>query len=352
LTNAKDCNKSGLKNKMEKTSMHRYTRRSALSIRSIAMLMVLAVLTAASPLMAYTRQSTAYPVYVPESSLSGELSSMGSDTLVYLMSFWAVEFRHLHPAVAFRVVAPGSATAPPALAAGLSNFGPMSRRMKEEEISAFVAKYGYRPTEIRVGIDTLAVYINKDNPIQGLTLAQVDALFSAGRKCGYQQDVTRWGQLGLTGDWAQREVSLYGRNPLSGTRAFFSEHAMCKGEYKKSLKMLSTSVDVVQEVAGNSGGIGYSGVGYRKSGVRVLPLAAKAGMPYVEATPDKALSGEYPLTRYLYVYVNKDPSRPLPPLERDFLHLVLSQRGQELVANDGFIPLTADMVREELAKID
>jgi phosphate transport system substrate-binding protein len=306
----------------------------------------------ARPLSADTQASQGYPVYAPESRLMGELSSMGSDTLVYLMSFWAVEFKRLHAGIVFNVIAPGSATAPPALLAGASHFGPMSRRMKDEEVAAFVAKYGYRPTEIRVAIDALAVYANKDNPIEGMTLAQVDAIFSSGRKCGYREDISRWGQLGLKGDWAQRDINLYGRNPFSGTRAFFSEHALCKGEYKKSLKMLPTSVDVVSRVSWHTAGIGYSGVGYRKPGVRILPLAAKAGSPFVEATEAKALSGEYPLTRFLYIYLNKDPAKPLPPLERAFMRLVLSQRGQELVANDGFIPLTADMVREELAKLE
>ncbi len=312
----------------------------------------ISVWTLAHPLPADAQLSRAYPVYAPEPGLTGTLSSMGSDTLVYLMSFWAVEFKRLHAGSVFNVVAPGSSTAPPALLAGAANFAPMSRRMKDEEVAAFVAKNGYRPTEIRVAIDALAVYANKDNPIEGITLAQVDAIFSASRKCGYQQDITRWGQLGLQGDWALRDINLYGRNPSSGTRAFFSEHALCKGEYKKSLKMLPTSVDVVHMVAWHSGGLGYSGVGYRKPGVRILPLAAKAGSPFVEATATKALSGEYPLTRFLYVYLNKDPAKPLPPMERAFMRFVLSQRGQELVANDGFIPLTTDMVREELAKID
>lgn len=316
------------------------------------MLGIIAIMAFIPSVMAETQPTADYPRAEPVSSMAGQLSSMGSDTLVYLMSFWAVEFRRQHPQVAFKVVAPGSSTAPPALLAGSANFAPMSRRMKDTEIAAFVAKFGYPPTEIRVGIDTLAVYINKDNPIKGLTLAQVDAIFSTERKCGHPREIIRWGQFGLTGDWARREISLYGRNLLSGTRAFFAEHALCKGEYRKNLKMLPTSVSVVNEVSWHEGGIGYSGVGYRKPGVRVLPLAAHAGSPFVEATPDKAVSGEYPLTRFLYVYLNKDPARPLPPLESAFMRLALSPRGQQLVANDGFIPLTTDMMRQELAKLE
>jgi phosphate transport system substrate-binding protein len=293
-----------------------------------------------------------YPVYAPVPALAGELSSMGSDTLVYVMSFWAVEFKRMYPQVRFNLVAPGSATAPAALTAGLANLGPMSRRMKEDEIAAFVQKHGYPPTEIRIGLDTLAVYVNRDNPVKGMTLAQVDAIFSSARKCRYPRDITRWGQLGLGGEWAQREVQLFGRNRFSGTRAFFAEHALCRGEYKKTLKEMTTSVDVVSKVGWHAGAIGYSGVGYRNPAVRVIPLADRSGTPYIEATRENAISGAYPLTRYLYVYVNKDPSRPLPPLEQEFMRMVLSGKGQAIVENDGFIPLAPGMIGEELAKLE
>src|SRR3990172_4756179 len=135
------------------------------------------------------------PEYKTASGVSGNISSIGSDTLANLMTLWAEEFKRLYPNVNIQIQAAGSSTAPPALTEGTSNFGPMSRAMKGEEIAAFEAKYGYKPTQIKVAIDALAVFVNKDNPIKGLNLAQVDAIFSATRKCGYSEDLTTWGQL-------------------------------------------------------------------------------------------------------------------------------------------------------------
>lgn len=292
------------------------------------------------------------PRYEPDAPMSGALSSVGSDTMVYLMSFWAVEFKRMHPGVKFSIVQAGSSTAPPALLRGDANLGPMSRRMKDKEIAAFEAKYGYRPTELRVALDTLAVYVNHHNPLPGLTFAQLDAIFSSTRRCGSTSDLTRWDDLGLKGEWAGREINLFGRNTLSGTRAFFSENALCNGEYKPSLKMKTTSTEVVGSVSGSIDAIGYSGVSYLRPGVRVLPLAREAGQAFVEASPENAYNGRYPLTRFLYLYLNKPPQRPLPPVEREFVRFILSAAGQAIVENDGFIPLSAELVNAELKKLE
>lgn len=280
------------------------------------------------------------------------LTSIGSDTMIYLVSFWTIEYKNLHPRYRVSIVQAGSATAPPALLSGEADIGPMSRKMKHEEIEAFTKKYGYPPTEIRVALDTLAVYVNRNNPVPGLTIPQVDAIFSSSRRCGALSDIVNWGQLGLGGEWANREIALTGRNLLSGTRAFFAEHALCKGAYKSSLKMKTTSTDVVSTVSWQGEAIGYSGVGYAKPTVRVVPLAMKTGEPFVEATPQNALNGRYPLTRSLYIYVNKPPGQLAPGRVRAFIEMALSARGQEMVAQDGFVPLTPEMTRVELAKLD
>ncbi len=298
------------------------------------------------------RAETPLPRYVPAADLTGTLTSIGSDTMVYLVSFWAVEFKKLHPRVQVRVTQAGSATAPPALASDESNFGPMSRPMKDKEIAEFEKRHGYRPTEIRVALDTLAVYANQKNPIAGLTMPQVDAVFSSERRCGEKIDAQRWGQVGATGEWADRGIDLYGRNLISGTYAFFREHALCKGDFRKTLQMKPTSADVVNAVIAKPNALGYSGIGYLRAGVRALPLAARAGEPFVEATPENARNGRYPLTRFLYVYVNKAPGKPLPALEREFLRFVLSESGQAVVENDGFVPLTGEQLRAEQAKLD
>ncbi|GAB6043841.1 PstS family phosphate ABC transporter substrate-binding protein [Endothiovibrio diazotrophicus] len=305
-----------------------------------------------APAMAAVTVDSSLPDYAAASGVSGNLSSVGSDTLANLMTLWAEEFKRNYPNVNIQIQAAGSSTAPPALTEGTSNVGPMSRKMKNKEVEAFEKKYGYKPTYIRVAIDALAVYVHKDNPIKGLAIPQVDAIFSSTRKCGEAEDVTRWGQVGLTGDWATRDVQLFGRNSVSGTYGYFKKHALCKGDYKNSVNEQPGSASVVQSVSASINGIGYSGIGYKTSGVRAVPLTKKMGGKFVDATPDNAVTGEYPLSRYLYIYVNKHPNKPLAPLEREFIKLVLSKVGQGVVIKDGYIPLPASVVEKELEKLN
>ena len=308
-------------------------------------------LVSAQAALAGPKVDAALPEYSRASGVAGNLSSVGSDTLANLMTLWAEEFKRVYPNVNIQIQAAGSSTAPPALTEGTSNLGPMSRKMKDKEIAAFEKKYGYKPTPIRVAIDALAVFVHKDNPIKGLTIPQVDAIFSSTRKCGYPEDITRWGQLGLTGAWANRPIQLYGRNSVSGTYGYFKKKALCKGDYKNTVNEQPGSASVVQSVSASLNGIGYSGIGYKTSGVRTVPLAKKEGQPFVDATPENAIRGKYPLARFLYIYVNKHPNKPLPPLEREFLKLVLSKVGQQVVVKDGYIPLPAKVAQKELAKL-
>jgi phosphate transport system substrate-binding protein len=289
------------------------------------------------------------PVYKKATGVSGNLSSVGSDTLANLMTLWTEEFKREYPNVNIQVQAAGSSTAPPALTEGTSNLGPMSREMKDKEIEAFEKKYGYKPTAIPVAIDALAVFVNKDNPIKGMTMAQVDAIFSSTRKCGAPKDVSKWGDLGLTSAWASRDIQLYGRNSVSGTYGYFKEHALCKGDFKNTVNEQPGSASVVQSVSASLNSVGYSGIGYVTSGVKAVPLAAKEGGKFVEASTDNAISGSYPLSRFLFVYVNKHPSKPLAPLEREFLKMVLSKSGQEVVVKDGYIPLPASVAAKHMA---
>ncbi len=291
------------------------------------------------------------PEYKKASGVSGNVISVGSDTLANLMTLWAEEFKRLYPNVNVQIQAAGSSTAPPALTEGTSNFGPMSRLMKEKEVTAFEKKYGYKPTPIGVAIDALAVYVHKDNPVEGLTIPQVDAIFSATRKCGYPEDLTTWGQLGLTGNWASRPIQLYGRNSVSGTYGYFKKHALCEGDYKDSVNEQPGSASVVQSVTKVLGGIGYSGIGYKTSGVRAVALAPEEGDEYIPATPQMAASGRFPLARFLYIYVNKHPNKPLDPLVLEFLRMVMSRIGQEVVVKDGYVPLPAEVAAGQLSKI-
>jgi phosphate transport system substrate-binding protein len=292
----------------------------------------------------------ALPEYAVSSGVAGSLSSVGSDTLANLMTLWGEEFKRLYPNVNIQIQAAGSSTAPPALTEGTSNLGPMSRPMKDEEIEAFERRHGYKPTGVPVAIDALAVYVHKDNPIGGLSIPQVDAVFSATRKCGYRKDIVTWGDLGLTGEWSSRGVQLFGRNSVSGTYGYFKERALCKGDFKDTVNEQPGSASVVQGVTKSLNGIGYSGIGYKTSGVRAVPLANSDGRNFVEATPRTTIAGDYPLGRFLYIYLNKHPNRPLPPLEREFMAMVLSRQGQVVVVKDGYIPLPARVAAKQLVE--
>ncbi|MFM4804928.1 PstS family phosphate ABC transporter substrate-binding protein [Aeromonas bivalvium] len=290
------------------------------------------------------------PEYAPVSGISGNLSSVGSDTLANMMTLWAEEFKRVYPNVNVQIQAAGSSTAPPALTEGTSQFGPMSRAMKSGEEEAFEKRHGYKPTAIRVAVDALAVFVNKDNPIKGLTMQQVDAVFSSTLKCGEAKAASKWSDLGLDGSWSGKDLQLFGRNSVSGTYGYFKEHALCDGDFKSGVNEQPGSASVVQSVSASLNGIGYSGIGYVTSGVRAVPLS-KDGTTFVAATADNAITGKYPLSRFLYLYVNKHPNKPLSPMEQEFVKLILSKAGQTIVAKDGYVPVPAKVVQADLKKL-
>jgi len=287
--------------------------------------------------------------YQKTSGVSGNINSVGSDTMNNMMALWAETFRKMYPNVKIQIEGKGSGTAPPALIAGTSQFGPMSRPMKSAEIDQFEAKYGYKPTQIRTSYDALAVYVNKDNPLAKLNLAQVDSVFSKTRRRGGKA-VKTWGDLGLTGDWAARPVSIYGRNSASGTYGFFKEHVLQNGDYRDEVKEQPGSASVVQGVTEDRFGIGYSGIGYKTSGVKALQLATTD--QFFDGSYANVTSGKYPLSRFLYIYINKAPGKPLDPLVKEYVRLILSKDGQEVVVKDGYLPLAATIVAEELKKLE
>ena len=311
-----------------------------------------AVALSASVANAQTIQVDAeLPGYEKVSGISGNLNSIGSDTLNNLMTLWAEGFKKVYPNVNVQIEGKGSSTAPPALIEATAQLGPMSRAMKSKETDEFEKKFGYKPTAIRTSLDSLAVFVNKDNPIQGLNIQQVDALFSKNRKCGLPADTATWGDLGLTDNWTSAPISLYGRNSASGTYGFFKKVALCKGDYKDTVKEQPGSASVVQGVSEDRNGAGYSGIGYTTSGVRPIPLV-KEGSDYVEPTYENVASGKYPLSRFLFVYVNKEPNKALDPLTREFLKFVLSREGQEIVVKDGYYPMSAKLVNEDRAALE
>ena len=286
------------------------------------------------------------PVYTTVSGVTGNLNSVGSDTLNNLMTFWAEGFQSVYPNVNIQIEGKGSSTAPPALELGTAQLGPMSREMKSTEIDAFEKKFGYKPTAIKVSIDALAVFVHKDNPTKGLTLTQVDSVFSSTYKRG-GKNLNDWGVL--LPDWKGKSVSIFGRNSASGTYGFFKENALSKGDFKPTVKEQPGSSGVVQGIASDLYGIGYSGIGYATSGVRALSLADKGDL--IEPNYENCLSGKYPLARFLLVYVNKKPNQPLDTLTLEFVKFVLSKEGQENVIKDGYFPLPAEVAKETLEQL-
>jgi phosphate transport system substrate-binding protein len=287
--------------------------------------------------------------YQKTSGVSGNINSIGSDTMNNLMALWGEAFQKMYPNARIQIEGKGSSTAPPALISGTAQFGPMSRPMRATEIDQFESKFGYKPTEIRTAYDALAIYVNKDNPLEKITMAQADAVFSKTRRRG-GKNVATWGDLALTGDWAARPVSLYGRNSASGTYGFFKEHVLKNGDYRDQVKEQPGSASVVQGVTEDRFGIGYSGIGYRTSGVKVLALAETDA--FSSGSYEDVKSGKYPLSRFLYVYINKAPGKSLDPLVKEYVKLILSREGQAVAVKDGYLPLPASIVKEELAKLE
>ena len=286
--------------------------------------------------------------YEKTSGVSGKLNSIGSDTLNNLMGLWMEGFKKAYPNVKTEFEGKGSSTAPPSLIKGSSQLGPMSRKMKSTEIDEFEKKFGYKPTPIPVAIDALAVYVHKDNPVKGLTLKQLDSIFSSTKKRG-GSDNTKWGEAGL-GDWADKPISLYGRNSASGTYGYFKKNVLNGGDYRDSVKEQPGSSAVVQGIAADLAGLGYSGIGYKTSGVRAIALGEDSSNLF-DPTVTNCLSGDYPLARFLYVYVNKKPGQPLDMLTKEFIKYVIAKEGQEIVVKDGYYPLPASVVDEQLGAI-
>ena len=288
---------------------------------------------------------SAIPHYTKADNVSGTLVSVGSDTLADVMVFSSQEFKKLYPNVVIQLEHRGSGTAPPALIDGRSQLAPMSRLMTDDEVGAFERKYGYKPTFYKVALDPLAIYVNKDNPIRGLTLQQADGIFSSSLKRG-GPSLGTWGSLGLSGDWANKAITLYGRDSVSGTHDYFKEHVLLNGDFKTTVHE-NISEEVVDGVANDSSGIGYSGIGWKSRQVRAVSLGEAAGK-LVEPTYENSLDGTYPLARFLYIYVNQRPGQPLDGLTGEFIKYVLSHEGQEVVVQAKFFPLPANIVADTL----
>jgi len=303
-------------------------------------------IAAASTLLAGSvKLDNELPYYKASSGVSGSLKSVGSDTMNNLMTLWFERFERAYPNVSTEVEGKGSSTAPPALIEGIAQFGPMSREMKGTEIDKFERRFGYKPTQLRTGIDAMAVFVHKHNPIEGLTLEQVEQIFSVNGA-----DMT-WGDVGMTGEWANKPISLYGRNSASGTYGFFKKVGLSGADFKPTVKEQPGSSAVVQGIATDKFAMGYSGLGYATADVRAIPLAIDADEDMYEPNAQNSNSGDYPLARFLYLTVNYRPGSEMEPLRAEFIKLIYTKEGQEIVVKDGYYPVSAELARTELRRV-
>ncbi|MBM3563931.1 MAG: phosphate ABC transporter substrate-binding protein [Alphaproteobacteria bacterium] len=288
--------------------------------------------------------------YKAVSGLSGKLKSVGSDTMLHEMELWAEGFQSIYPNAKIDIEGKGSSTAPPALLSGNAQLGPMSRQMTPDEIGAFEAKLGYKPTGVLVAIDALAIYVHKDNPLQCISMEQLERVFAADPKSGAGKSIRVWGELGLTGEWASKPIAMYSRNTLSGTYKFFKQNVLSGGAFKDDIQMQVGSEAVVSAVGGDKFAMGYSGIGYKTSGVRAVPVGA-VGKGCYEASFDNTYSRKYPLARGLYIYLLKDPKKPIDTLSGEFVKYVLSRDGQMQAKKGGYYPITRNIREHELTRL-
>lgn len=336
--------------------------RTRFTFSLIAMLFLCASIVLGSALPSHAEQSGPYavltvdtdlPRYAPQSHVSGGMKVRGSDTMHPLMTRLAAEFQRQQPKVSIEVRTGGSAKAisefldvPPvgqiALKEERSNqvvLVATSRRLLDTEVKRFSSQRGYEPTAIPVAVDAVALYVHKENPLRGLTLEQVDAIFSTTRLRGAATSLTEWGQLGLTNGWENAPIRLYGRDKKSGTRGFFQEHVLGGGEFSTLLREQPGAASVILALSRDQMGIGYSGLGLHASNVRAVPLAETEGLPFIAPTSDTVASQTYPLRRVLYLYIDQPPGAPLSPAAQEFLTFIQSREGQETVIRAGFYPL-------------
>ncbi len=295
--------------------------------------------------------SDEFEEYATTTGVTGAIKVAGSDSMLNLVTLWAEGYAKFYPNVQKELEGKGTSSGPPALTEGTVQFASMSREMKSSEIEAFQSKHGYKPTALATSIDMLAVYVHKDNPIKGLSLKQVDAIFSKNRKGGYSKDIRTWGELGLKGEWAAKPVTLYGRNSASGTYGFFKEKSLFGGDYKDSVKEMPGSSAVVASVAKEKYAIGYSGIGYKTADVIAVPLSIEEGEDFIPAESDYGYSGEYPLTRDLYLYINYKPGSKLDPLRREFIRYIFSKEGQTDVIEDGYLAVLPQSAADTLKSV-
>ena len=291
----------------------------------------------------------ALPPYESLPNLRGVITSIGASTTTNLVARASTQFRRIYPDVKLQVSAGLTSIGPPALLEGRADIVPMSRPLSPAEIRTFQAKYGYPPTEIKVAADALAIYVEKRNPLPGLTLTQLAGIFAAAPA---GPAIETWGQAGLTGEWSDRRINLYGYGPEDGVNQLFRQRVLGGGEYRLAMLVEPAGSSIVQGVASDPTGIGCASIFFLSRRVRAVPLAATAAGPFYDPTPQNVNAGTYPLIRHLFVCVNKPPHQPLRGPAAEFLRFLLSREGQQIVAAEGNIPLDSKSVEQGYEALD
>jgi phosphate transport system substrate-binding protein len=275
-------------------------------------------------------------------TLTGSLTIVGSETMKPLVQRWENQLKEIYPHVDIKIQSAGSETGLPALLEGKAQIAALSRKLTSQEIEEYMKRHGYKPTEVPVAQDALAVFVHRDNPITGLTFKELDAMFCKERRRGADQPITKWGQLGLDGEWNRADIWLHGRTAASGTATHFLDQVCLNGTFNSTVVEEPGSASVVAEVMKDRYAIGFSGIGYKTSTVRAVPLAERQENAFIEATFETAINGTYPLERKLYLYVDKPAKGELPPIVSEFVKFATSHEGQELVVKQGFFPLPTE----------
>lgn len=309
--------------------------------------------------------------YMPLKNLSGRLTIAGSDTMQPVLKRLGSDFKLQYPDVKIAVEGIGSSAAIHEFVIGTSSqrrgdkggrsghdgasqtsILASSRELKPSELRAFSSRYGYEPMMFPIAMDAVAIYVNAQNPIRGLTVDQADAIFSTTRKRGLPQDIRQWSQLGLEEGWGGQPIHLYGRDKNSGTHDFFVDTVLNAGALKSEVNEHSGSASEILAIARDPLGMGYAGVGFHGSMVKVVPLAGQGEKSFVEPNVESVTNGTYPLGRSLYLYVNQAPNSKFDPIVHEFLKFVNSRQGQESVVNAKAYPLPISIVNQNVALLN
>jgi phosphate transport system substrate-binding protein len=320
------------------------------AIQSAKAFVVLAVVLVAGAFAA-EKVDPKLPAYKSAAEVTGTLRNCGSDATRELMAFWAEGFEKHHPKAKIETENHGATTAPAGLIAGTTDLGPMSREWKQSEIDAFEKKFGYKPTCLKVALDALAVCVHKDNPIKQLSLEQLDAIFSRNRKAGHEKDIANWGDLGLKGEWADKPIKVYIRNSVAGSTAFFKQQVLLGGDFKETAQELAGGTMVMDTVATEKAGIGYTLPLDGPKDVRFVPLVAKGKKEAVEFENANVQTGTYPLARQIILCINYKPKSELDALRREFIRYIVSKEGQEYAVKAGFVPISAELAKQALESV-